>query len=80
MINSSDTFAVVGLLKDGLRFSQFVRIQSESADDNVTLENLEPGISYTVEIVAVIGTSTNCGEAISIDSEIATFNICTGEY
>ncbi|XP_075265257.1 uncharacterized protein LOC142357529, partial [Convolutriloba macropyga] len=76
LINSSDTYAVVGLLENGRRVSQFTRIQSESAADNVTLGSLEPGKSYTLEVVSVIGTRTDCG-GNSADSQISSFNICT---
>ena len=79
LINSSDTYAVVGLLEDGTRISNFTRIQSTSADGNVTLDNLEPGKSYTVEVVSVIGTSTDCGFENITDSEISFFTICTGK-
>ena len=79
MISSTDTYAVVGLLKDGVRISQFTRIQSEGNDDNVTLGNLAAGSIYTVELVSVIGTNTNCGESNSTDSAIVPLEICTGK-
>ena len=79
MINSSDTYAVVGLSENETKISNFARIQSTSADGNVTLDNLEPGRSYTVQIVSVIGTSTDCGGGAVIDSEPISLTICTGK-
>ena len=77
-IDSSDAYAVVGLLENGTRHSNFSRVQSFSADDNVTLVNLLPGKSYTLEVVSVFGTITDCGRGNATDSEILALNICTG--
>ncbi|XP_075243737.1 uncharacterized protein LOC142337988 [Convolutriloba macropyga] len=76
-LNSSDAYAVVGLLENGTRISQFERIQLESTDDNLTLNNLSPGSRFALEMVSVIGTKTNCGIGNSTDSEIVSFKICT---
>ena len=78
-INSSDDYAVVGILENGTRDFQFARIQSQSADGNVTVANLEAGKLYTVEIVSVIGTSTNCGGGNSTDSAVTSLRMCTGQ-
>ena len=69
---------MVGLLDNGTRIENLTRIQSESADDNLTLDNLEPGRRYTVEIVSLIGTSTDCGQGGVIDSGILSLGFCTG--
>ena len=45
----------------------------------MTLDNLLPGKRYSVEIVSVIGTITDCGGPNSTDSGSETFHICTGE-
>ena len=79
-LNSSDTYAVVGLLENGSRVPQFTRIQSESAADNVTLGNLEPGRTYIAEVVSVIGASSYCGRFNETDSEITSYAFCTGAY
>ena len=71
---------MVGLLENGRRVSQFNRIQSESAADNVTLGNLEEGRNYIVEVVSVIGTSTDCGRDNASDSQTTSLAICTGEH
>ena len=77
-IVSSDTYAVLGLLEDEIRVLNFTRLQSKSAEDNVTLVNLVPGKSYTLEVVSVIGTNTECGKGNTTDSEITEINVCTG--
>ena len=78
LMNTSDTYAVIGLFQNGTRIENFTRVQSESADDNVILGNLTAGTSYKVEVVSVIGTNTDCG-GNSTDSEIVSFNLCTGK-
>ena len=78
-INSSDAFAAIGLWENGTRVSHFSRIQSELADANLTVATLSPGKWYTVELVSVFGTSTNCGGGTVIDSELVSVNICTGK-
>ena len=79
LIKSSDTYAVVGLLENGVRVTYFTRIQSESADGNVILNNLSAGKSYNVEFISVIGTSTDCG-GITLDSFVTSVTICTGWF
>ena len=78
-INTSDTYALVGSLQNGTMISQFVRRESNSATDNVTLGDLSPGNKYTLLIVSVIGKSTYCG-ANTTDSEKTLLRICTGEH
>ena len=69
---------MVGLWENGTKLAHFTRIQSAAANDNVTITNLMPGKSYTVELVSVIGTSTDCGKENTTDSEITKLTICTG--
>ena len=78
LINSSDTYAVVGLLENGTSVSQFSRIQSALADDNVILENLSPGKRYTLELISVIGTTTDCG-GITSESSLKSVSVCTSK-
>ena len=80
LIVSSDTYAAVGMLDEGMRLPNFTRVQSVSAANNVTLDNLEPGKRYTVELVAIIGTNTDCGSENITESEISNLTICTGYY
>ena len=77
-LSSSDTYAVVELSEKGVRVPHFTRIQSESAQDNLTLGNLEPGRNYIIKVVSVIGTSSDCGRFEATDSEMASFAFCTG--
>ena len=62
-----------------MRLPNFTRVQSASADNNVTLDNLVPGKRYTVELVAIIGTNTDCGSENITESEISNLAICTGQ-
>ncbi|XP_075264154.1 uncharacterized protein LOC142356060, partial [Convolutriloba macropyga] len=76
LINFSDAYSVIGLLENGKRVSNFTRVQSTTAENNLTLPNLTAGSTYTVELVSVIGTTTDCG-GNTIDSSLKLLAICT---
>ena len=69
---------MIGLLENGKRVSNFTRVQSTTAENSLTLPNLTAGSTYTVELVSVIGTTTDCG-GNTIDSSLKLLAICTGK-